>query len=358
MTLIGMMHHRADPQKVSRAYAYSIVAKGEGVEFFYFTPGKVDIESQTIFGKYYESGVWIDKKYPFPDVIYNASYRSSEKAERIIEYLSERIPFTSHSVGDKLSVHKRIEKGKDFEQFLIPTLELTDVKQLLNMINLYPKIIMKPITGNQGSDILFIEKKDNENFIINDAGKISTYKRKELLNLAFLKIKEQEYIIQRYISCRIKSGQVYDLRLHVQKNGEGRWVITSIYPRIGALGNITSNLGSGGYTAFLDSFLQKEFNDNWLNVKKRLENFSLSFSNHFDSLYDGLSFDELGIDVGIDKNQGLWLFEVNWRPGPPIIYNCELDVARNTIHYAKYLAINNKTFSSKNNQKSNKRNKR
>lgn len=45
MTLIGMLHHRADPRKVSRAYLYSIVAKAEG------SPGKVDIENETIMGK-------------------------------------------------------------------------------------------------------------------------------------------------------------------------------------------------------------------------------------------------------------------------------------------------------------------
>lgn len=345
MVLIGMLHHRAEPEKVKKAYAYSVVAKAEGVEFFYFTPGKVDIENQKIIGKYYENGEWIEKEYPFPDVIYNASYPLGEKAERTFDYLSERITFTSHSIGDKLSVYKRIKEGKEFKQYLIPTLELTNVKDLLDMINLYPKIIMKPITGHQGEGILFIEKEDDE-FKINDAGKISIYTKEELLDLVLLKIQEQEYIVQRFISCQIKSGHVSDFRLHVQKNGEGRWVITSIFPRIGPLGSITSNLGSGGYTAFLDNFLQKEFNDDWFNVKRSLEYFSLSFSNHFDSLYDDFPLDELGIDVGIDENQRLWLFEVNWRPGIPIIFNSELDVARNTIHYAKYLALNNKNLSS------------
>jgi hypothetical protein len=354
MTLIGMLHHRTEPQKVNKAYAYSVVARAEGVEFFYFTPGNVDIKNQTIIGKYYENGVWINKEYPFPDVIYNASYPLSEKAERIVDYLSERIPFTSHSVGDKLSVYKRIEKGKNFKQYLIPTLELTNVKELLDMINLYTKVIMKPVSGHQGGGILFIEKEDDETFKVNDAGKISIHKKQELLDLALLKIQEQEYLVQRFISSKIKSGHVYDFRLHVQKNGEGRWVITCIYPRIGPLGSITSNLGSGGYTAFLDSFLQKEFNGDWFNIKRTLEHFSLSFSTHFDSLYN-VSFDELGIDVGIDENQKLWLYEVNWRPGPPVIFNRELDVAINTIHYAKYLAINNKNFSSKNSQRNNKK---
>lgn len=349
MTLIGMLHHREDPQKVTKAYTYSVVAKAEGIEFFYFTPGKVDIKNKTISGKYYDNGEWLDKEYPFPDAIYNSSYPLTAKAERIVDYLADRIPFTSHSVGDKLSVYKRIEKGNDFKQYLIPTVRLVNIVSLMDLINLYSKVIIKPVSGHQGGGILFIEKQNDNLFEIIDSGRILLYKKQELLDLVLPKITKEEYIGQKFISSRLQSGLVYDFRLHVQKNGEGKWVITTIYPRIGALGSITSNLSGGGYTAFLDSFLQKEFNDNWFNIKRMLEQFSLNFSSHFESLYNGVMFDELGIDVGIDENQKLWLFEVNWRPGAPIIFNRELDVALNTIHYANYLAKHNKNISTRKN---------
>jgi hypothetical protein len=100
-------------------------------------------------------------------------------------------------------------------------------------------------------------------------------------------------------------------------------------------------MGSGGYSTYLDIFLKTEFGDSWYDTQRYLEEFAIQFSNHFDSLYDD-ELDELGIDVGIDENQKLWLFEVNWRPGPPNIFRLELDVVKNTILYAKYLADRNK----------------
>ncbi|EEL70420.1 Glutathione synthase S6 modification [Bacillus mycoides] len=162
--------------------------------------------------------------------------------------------------------------------------------------------------------------------------------------LSFLsdKIQEKGYIVQQFISCQMKSGHVYDFRLHVQRNGEGNWVITSIFPRIGPLGSVVSNMASGGYSTYLDIFLKTEFDNDWYNIQRYLERFAVSFSNHFNSLYKDVLFDELGIDVGIDKNQKLWLFEVNWRPGVPNIFNLELDVARNLVHYARYLADKHK----------------
>lgn len=341
MTLIGMLHHRLDPNNVKKAYAYAAVAKAEGVDFFYFTPGRVNIEKQQILGQFYENGEWIEKEFPFPDVIYNASSSVSEKAEQIFDYLSDRIPFTSHSIGDKLIVYNRIKLAKEFEQYLIPFYKLTDIKIFWNMINRYKKVIIKPLSGHQGGGVVYIERYGRKSYKINEAGSVSSINEYQLLNLISQKIQEQEHLVQQFISSQTQSGHVFDFRLHVQKNGEGKWVITSIYPRIGRLGSITSNMGSGGYSTYQDTFLQLEFGDSWYDIQRYLEQFAICFSNHFDSLYES-TLDELGIDVGIDENQKLWLFEVNWRPGPPNIFNVELDVAKNTILYAKYLADTNK----------------
>ncbi|MFK2824592.1 YheC/YheD family protein [Bacillus sp. B190/17] len=338
MVLIGMLHHRKDPRKVRKAYAYAVVAKAEGINFFYFTPGTVNLETQRIVGKVYENGHWIDKEFPYPDVIFNVSSPVSDKARHIFRELSGKIPFTSHSVGNKLVVHERIKNGKDFEPFLIPTCDLTNERNWWEMIEQYSKIIIKPASGHQGAGIAFIQQERKNQYRINNQGKVSVTDKNGLVHFINSKIQEEVYLVQPFISCQIKTGHVYDFRLHVQKNGEGKWAITSIYPRIGKLGTITSNMGSGGYTAFLDHFLQAEFDEDWYNIKRELEWFALNFPIHFESLYGEDYFDELGIDVGIDENRKLWIFEVNWRPGPPVLFYLELDVVKNTIDYARYLA--------------------
>ncbi|WP_409303880.1 YheC/YheD family protein [Peribacillus sp. SCS-155] len=353
MVLIGMLHRRSDPLKVNRAYAYSVVAKAEGVDFFYFTPGKVNIKKRTILGKIYEKGEWVEKSFPFPDVIYNASYPGTEKAEEIVDYLYERIPFTSHSVGDKLGVYQRIERGEEFKSYLIPTEEIKEINQVYEMLDRFPEVIIKPLSGSQGGGIVLIKKAESGDFDITESGTDHSLTKEELSILLTDRIKEMEYLVQPFMAFKMKEGQVYDFRLHVQKDGKGNWTITTIYPRVGYIGSITANLGSGGYTCYLDGFLQKQFQDTWYDMKRTLEIFALSFAAHFDTLYDD-SFDELGIDVGVDGDERLWLIEVNWRPGPPVAFNCELDVARNLVHYAKYLAESNKKHRKKGSQKNKK----
>jgi hypothetical protein len=68
----------------------------------------------------------------------------SDKAEEIVDYLFERIPFTSHSIGNKLTVYNRIKQANGFKQYLIPFYELTDVQILFDMIKRYEKVIIKP----------------------------------------------------------------------------------------------------------------------------------------------------------------------------------------------------------------------
>jgi hypothetical protein len=154
-------------------------------------------------------------------------------------------------------------------------------------------------------------------------------------------VKNEQYLVQPFIQCQTKSGLTFDFRLHVQKSSEGKWVITTIFPRIAVPGKLTTNLASHGYTSALDYFLKEEFGDHDYNIKRYLERFALSLAEHMDSVHDR-PLDELGIDVGLDSNQKIWIYEVNWRPGMPAIFYLELDVAINTIRYAAYLASKNK----------------
>jgi hypothetical protein len=341
MTLIGMLHHRKDPINAKKAYAFAVVAKGEGIDFFYFTPGKVDLKKKVILGMAYEKGKWVERKYSYPDVIYNASAPVNDKMAKITHELSKIIPFTSHSVGDKLTVYNKVNQAKKFTQYLIPTSKLTSYKVLLDMVERYKKIIVKPLSGHKGAGIFFVEKTDNYYNISKNEQKLKLSEN-QLIEFIESQISEGTYLVQKFITCKIKSGNVYDFRLHVQKDGNGNWVITSIYPRIGKKGSIVSNLGNGGYTCFTDIFLKQEFSDNYYNIQKHLEQFALQFSNHFESLYEDVLFDELGLDVGLDKENKLWLFEVNWRPGTPITSNGELNVVKNMIQYARYLANKSK----------------
>lgn len=336
-----MLHHRKHPNTLKRAYAFAAVAKAEGVDFYYFSPGKVIFDHKIILGYVYENGKWIVKKMPFPDVIYNTGrFEKFPKGRVIVNELRKIIPFTTYSIGNKMEVYERLKKADIHVQYLIPTEYVLRDYDVIDFLDKYGKVVIKPIWGKKGEEVYYIEKCKDEKFIIIDQNISLEYNKKELENFIKAKIQEKTYIVQQFICCQTQTGQIYDFRLHVQKDGNGRWINTAIYPRIGPKGSMVSNISKGGSTNYLRPFLRQEFGEYAFNIEHYLEHFSLVFARKVDQIQQKLfnePLDELGIDVGLDHNHKLWVYEVNWRPGCPPIFYLELDVVKNTILYAKYL---------------------
>ena len=339
-----MLHHRKHPESVIKSYAYAAIAKAEGAELLYFSPKNVDFKNKTIKGYVFKNGAWKETISPFPHVIYNAG--SPEKlaiSSEIILKLREEIPFTTNSIGNKMRVYKRIKKVGKFSNYLIPSQNIYSIRGFVSFFNQYKKIVFKPVNGRKGQNVIFIERINHKyNVLIGTENTV--YSGNELRDFISEKLRQEPYLMQPYIKCKTKSGNAYDFRLHVQKDGKGNWVIAQIYPRIGPSGSIVSNINSGGATNYLVPFLRQEFGDKYFDIKRYLEHFSIQFAKHMDEIQlsnFNETIDELGIDVALDDLGKIWIFEVNWRPGCPPAFYLELDVVKNMIRYAMFLAQNN-----------------
>jgi glutathione synthase/RimK-type ligase-like ATP-grasp enzyme len=332
---IGMLHYRKNPREVKKAYPFAAVAKMEGIPFFYFSYNNVDFNHLKINGWVYQHGEWTQKVIDFPTVIINSCNPKTKRQSAILKKLKEYAIFTSYPVGNKFKVYKKIFNAKEFSSYLIPSTKLNHPQKFISFFQEHSRVVIKPLTGNQGKKILFFEKlNEKQLFKLTDGQKVSVLNQKEMEVLIEGLVLEKKYLLQPFIECKTKAGLTYDFRLHVQKNGRGFWEITLIYPRISGNAQLISNISSGGYRGDLETFLLDEFEEESDRIKTVLEQFALTFSAHFDTLYEH-SFDELGIDVGMDQLQRLWLFEVNWRPG---CKHREFEVARRLIPYCTYLA--------------------
>ncbi|MBM7608433.1 glutathione synthase/RimK-type ligase-like ATP-grasp enzyme [Lysinibacillus composti] len=336
MITIGMLHYRKNPQTVFKSYAYAAAAKMEGVHFFYFTPGNVDLENKRIKGLFYENGAWVERETGYPDVVFNAGGTLTAKQDLIVDALEKEIPFTSHPIGDKMKVYQRIKKGKRFTNYLIPSEDFERIQTAFSYLDTFNVIIIKPLSGAKGEGIYFIEKRQDD-FLLIVSGVETVLSEEQLEDyLVNILLDDADYLVQPFIQSKTKQGQSFDIRLYVQKNGEGKWRLTTMYPRIASKG-IVANVSSGGYSGIITPFLEEQFDEHFFDVKRHLEVFAVQFATYFDRLYDE-QLDELGIDVGIDKHHKIWMYEVNWRPGTPALFFLEMDIPKTTIQYATYLA--------------------
>lgn len=327
-----MLHTQKNPENVKKAYPFAAVAKMEGIPFYYFSFNSIDFDTMKIGGWIYDNGRWVQQSMDFPSVVINSCNPKNEKQKLILKKLKNFCLFTSYPVGNKLKVYNKLLKANTYADYLIPSIPLNSPKELFSFCSNQPKAVIKPLSGNHGKKVFFVEK-NREHFQLTDGLKTENYTERELESFIDQLIGEQKYLLQPFIDCRTKAGLTYDFRLHVIKNGYGEWEIALIYPRISGNSKMISNISSGGYRGELESFLIDEFAAMAEHIKVDLEQFALSFSAHFDTLYNH-DFDELGIDVGIDTQQKLWIFEVNWRPGSK---NREFEVAKRLIPYCRYL---------------------
>jgi UDP-N-acetylmuramoyl-tripeptide--D-alanyl-D-alanine ligase len=312
------MNSRKKPNRSNSAYAYAAAAKAEGAELLYFSPGA--IAEGGIEGYIYQNGEWVRTFSRYPDAVYNASGFTERRREGV-EYLYRAgIPFTSHSIGDKMNVYDNIKRFGKFADHLVPSEKVCSERALADALERCGDIVIKPSSGCRGTDVYRIGR-----------GEAISDDIRRVLAL-------EECVAQPYINSRTKAGQPYDFRLHTQKDGENRWQ-AYVYPRISSDGGIVCNLSRGGCTCDITDFLKSEFGGGYMDMQKYLEVFAVQLAEHMEEiqleLY-GEMLDALGIDAGWDGK--LYIYEINWRPGFPPYSDVSLTFIKNSIRYAVYLA--------------------
>ena len=347
---IGIYNDSKSPMEIypeERINALIEEAKKANANLIFFTSEGVNLNDKLITGDVFQNGSWTKETVPYPDVINNILPKTVVRQSRIERKLRREIPFTSFALGNKIELPRRLVKYKNYADLLVPFKIVKNEQVVVDYVIENKKAVLKPILGNQGRYIYFLEEK-NGKFILTE------HKSKKILNkdelIKFIKglnINNNIFIIQKYINARTKLGEPFDLRAHMQKDGKGEWQITRLYPRIGPKESILSNISRGGRSDDLEEFFNKEFNQSEELLQKTKE-LAMDLTQYLDRIH-GFALDELGLDITIDEKQKFWLHEANL--GPQTTYHEDLR-AKNLIAYAKYLAENQIFHSNVYNEKS------
>src|SRR5690625_3294488 len=340
-TVIGIYHDKANPKDLypeARVRALNKEAEKQQATSLYFSAENVDFKNKKISALTYENNDWQKVESDFPDVINNTGSTNKHQQSITERKLRRMVPFTSFHVGNKFYLPKVMVKQKQFAELLVPFKMINKKQIVYNYLDQEKIAVVKPILGARGERIYFIQRKGNR-FTITDHRQERIYNKDnfdEWIQNTLLQ-KKFSYMIQRYIDCHTKNREPYDIRAHMQKDVNGKWIITKIYPRIGSKESILSNISRGGRTGELQDFLTSQFGEQTGEVfDEKLRNLSIDLTGYLDRIHN-FSLDELGLDLAIDETGRFWLHEAN--NGPQSTYH-ENERAVNTIGYAKYIATN------------------
>jgi glutathione synthase/RimK-type ligase-like ATP-grasp enzyme len=114
----------------------------------------------------------------------------------------------------------------------------------------------------------------------------------------------RRFLVQKAIPLATYQGAPYDLRVAVQKNGEGKWQVTGVVAKVAKHHPYLTNLAKGGYAVRWEKVAKRA-------VLEKVEHVALEAAKTLEQKYAQIA--DLGLDIGIDANGHPWIIEVNVR---------------------------------------------
>ena len=166
-------------------------------------------------------------------------------------FFLERLPKSVKVINNPTSVRSISEKfySVNFLKYMPPTIFTKNIDQINNFLKKYKKIVIKPIHGYGGKNILFIKKTLNKNKILNYINKFD------------------HVMVQKFIPEVIKG----DKRVFIIDG-----LVRGAIKRVPKKGSYLSNLGQGGL-AIKTKLNQKELKISKI-VAKNLRNKNIFFA--------------------------------------------------------------------------------
>ncbi|MBS4171877.1 YheC/YheD family protein [Bacillus sp. FJAT-49736] len=347
LTLIPHENNSYFDEIAKRAHSY-------GIDIHLFSPLAINPNSLLVNGLYYDSEKenWVNKEYPIPEFLYDRCFygeeRKSNDAGAIVSWLKARndITFLGYGLPNKWRLYETLIKNPNLAPYLPLTKKASSPEKVLTELKRYDEIILKPINGAHGYAVYSLQKIDNEI-------KIQTTKQEKMVEKKFINheqakswlerlLTKQIFLIQPRLDNRNKDGSPFDLRLLLQKDGDGTWLERGRAIRTGAKHGLLTNISAGASVLSYEAWRSKATNFNHFYLQNEIEDLIKILPTQLEELFHPLF--ELGIDIIIAKNQSIWILDINSKPGRKIISLTnpnQLDsLYEAPLKYCQYLASN------------------
>ncbi|HHW39281.1 MAG TPA: YheC/YheD family protein [Bacillales bacterium] len=307
--------------------------KKVGAFTFIFGANHINWESGRIKGLFHSTDGWKEIEIPFPNVVYDRLPNRKTENHNILKNIKNKlqheylIPWFNPGFFNKWEIHQIFSTYPDVAGFLPETVVNPTLHSIKELFSKYSSVYIKPINGSLGLGIHQVIKATDEEewycrFRRDEKNHLRKYKTLEsLLRQQFQKETLEGLIAQQGIPLFRVEDKPIDFRIHTNKDETGAWKMSAIAAKVAGIGSVTTHLGSGGIVKTVDEI--KRLIPVPHNIVEKLEEVVLSMSHILEKEIEG-TIGEIGYDVGIDKNNQIWLFEANSKPGRSIFKHPKL----------------------------------
>ncbi len=300
-------------------------ARKRGVLIYLFRAGAAFKKEGLIEGSTLnQSGNWVVRQFPRPDIVYNRIRRryleNSPEVEALLKHIEAdpQIYLFNSRFLYKWEVYQAVSSVPMVYNFFPLTMNFNR-KNLELMLNYCDEIMLKPDNGSLGKGILKIVAQGDRYTLAQSSDPTHPYKYSSLDKL-FTTLKDKmnvndSTLLQRRVELSRYKGSIFDVRAQFQKDGSGTWVTTGAAVRVASKKQFVTHIPNGGRAEKLEDVTRRIF------PKPATRSFirdQLDFiCNHVPSLLEkrlGLNLAIVSMDIAIDPQGKMWILEVNSKP--------------------------------------------
>lgn len=297
---------------------------------FAFTPGDINWQNSTIYGYFLSSsGGWVRRTVPLPDVVYNRlpSRRAEVSGSYNVlreRFMRKKIPFFNWSFFNKSEVYDLLKNEREANQHVPESIINPNHESIRSMLERHQFAYYKPSGGSLGIGIYrltYLPKKgyfarytkNGRNVLLH----FKTFPRLMKMLEARHGYGLRNYVIQQGVRLIELDGCPIDFRFHLHKNGKGEWSVVGIGAKKAGKGSVTTHVKNGGQLMAPKQALQYEFGERAVEMLTKAKSVTIFLAQAIERNYPHL-LGELGFDIGIDRDEKIWMLEANAKPGRSI----------------------------------------
>lgn len=336
--LVGVLSRKAKELRLEKD------ADALGIDVLVFSPRGIKWGAKRIGGYLYSQGRWSETQSRFPAAVYNRIYTASNKLTAKLEKaIGEKTVFNSVTWFDKWEVYTSLRKTKAAPA--LPETMLYSLDGLKKMLAKHGKVIVKPRRGQFGKGVYRIEASKSGYSLYHNLG-IPKHSESSVEKLFFsidYLFRAKPFILQQFISFAQLNGQVFDIRLYVQKNGRGVWTVNGGFSRVAFEGVYITNQSSH-LTSIPQMLKQRAITARQYEEMKKL---GIVAAKALEKSMGHLG--EVCVDFCVDTSGSIWIIEVNGHTQKKLLLrlgDASLERIRyyHPLEYAQHLAIRKNAY--------------
>ena len=275
-------------------------------------PGKPQIKGYLLDS----DGNYRNATIPKPWVIHNRGYQCSKAAKQQIKRLIAEglLFFNEWNHYGKYKIHRLLAESEELRKHLPETVPFNQ-KNIVDMMEKHCELIIKPSSGTFGKRNMKATRISASvwllSYLMDDTSREEIVPVDQISLKIKALVKGGKYIIQERIPLANYNNNPFDLRVSVQRNGNGDWQVTGMVGKVAKTGSFVTNVARGGTCVTFDEILKNLPELNEKQVAAEIEHLSLGVARQLENQIPNLA--DIGLDVGITADGFPMFIECNAR---------------------------------------------